>query len=418
MLPCNISPLWQSLVNEHHMLPCNISPSGNPSWTSIICYRATFPPLAIPHERHHMLPCNISPSGNPSWTSIICYRATFPPLAIPRERASYVTVQHFPLWQSLVNEHHMLPCNISPLAIPRERASYVTVQHFPSLAIPHERASYVTVQHFPPLAIPHERASYVTVQHFPLWQSLMNEHHMLPCNISPSLVIPHERHHMLPCNISPLWQSLVNEHHMLPCNISPSGNPSWTSIICYRATFPPLAIPHERHHNVTVQHFPLWQSLVNKHHMLPCNISPSGNPSWTSIICYRATFPPLAIPRERASYVTVQHFPLWQSLVNEHHMLPCNISPLWQSLMNEHHMLLCNISPSGNPSWTSIICYCATFPPLAIPHERASYVTVQHCPLSGNPSWTASYVTVQHFPFWQSLWTSIICYCATFPPLW
>ena len=224
---------------------------------------------------------------------------------------------------------------------------------------------------------------------------------------------------MLPCNISPLWQSLVNEHHMLPCNISPSGNPSWTSIICYRATFPPLAIPHERHHNVTVQHFPLWQSLVNKHHMLPCNISPSGNPSWTSIICYCATFPPLAIPRERASYVTVQHFPLWQSLVNEHHMLPCNISPLWQSLMNEHHMLLCNISPLWQslmnehhmllcniyPLWQSLMnehhmLLCNIAPSLVIPHER-------HHMLPCNIS-----------PLWQSLMNEHHMLLCKFPPLW
>ena len=152
---------------------------------------------------------------------------------------------------------------------------------------------------------------------------------MLPCNISPSLAIPHERHHniMLPCNISPLWQSLVN------------------GIICYRATLPPLAIPHERAY-VTVQHFPLWQSIVNSiAYMLPCNISRS-----------------LAIPRE------------------QHHniMLPCNISPLWQSLVNEHHMLPCNISPS-----------------LAIPRERASqyYVTVQHFPSLAIPRERASYVT-------------------------
>ena len=280
-----------------------------------------------------MLPCNISPSGNPSWTSIICYRATFPPLAIPRERASYVTVQHFPLWQSLVNEHHMLPCNISPSGNPSWTSIICYRATFPLSGNPSWTSIICYCATFPPLAIPHERASYVTVQHFPLWQSLMNEHHMLLCNISPSLAIPHERHHMLPCNISPLWQSLM-------------------SIICYN---PPLNSWTASY--VTVQHFPLWQSLVNEHHMLPCNISP-----------------------------------LWQSLMNEHHMLLCNISPLWQSLMNEHHMLPCNISP--------------------IP------VTVQQCPLSGNPSWTASYFTVQHFPSLAIPHERASYYCATIPPLW
>ena len=66
-----------------------------------MCYHATFPPVAIPHEQHHMLPCNISPLWQSLVNSIICYRATFPPL-----------------WQSLVNEHHMLPCNISPSGNP------------------------------------------------------------------------------------------------------------------------------------------------------------------------------------------------------------------------------------------------------------------------------------------------------------
>ena len=151
------------------------------------------------------------------------------------------------------------------------------------------------------------------MQHFPLWQSLVNS---ITCYRAtfPHLAIPRERHHMLPCNISPSLAipreraSYVTVQHF----------PLWQSLV--------------NEHHVTVQHFPLWQSLMNGIIMLPCNISPS-----------------LAIPREQ-HHVTVQHFPLWQSLVNGIIMLPCNISPLWQSLVNEHHVLPCNISPSGNPS--------------------------------------------------------------------
>ena len=122
------------------------------------------------------------------------------------------------------------------------------------------------------------------------------------------------------------------------------------NIICYRATFPPL-----------------WQSLVNEHHMLPCNISPL----WQSLV------------NEHHNIVTVQHFPSLAIPHEQHHMLPCNISPLWQSLVNEHHMLPCNISPLWQSLVNSIIWYCATFP------------------LSGN----------------QSLMNSIICYRAHISPL-
>ena len=146
-------------------------------------------------------------------------------------------------------------------------------------------------------------------------------------NISPSLAIPREPASYVTLQHFPLWQSLMNGIIMLPCNISPL----WQSLV------------NEHHNIVTVQHFPLWQSLMN------------------SIICYRATFPSLAIPHEQHNMLPC-NISLWQSLVNENHMLPCNISPLWQSLVNEHHMLPCNISPLWQSLVNSIIWYCATFP--------------------------------------------------------